>query len=548
MSISPINLRLSPQTIKDFTPAQRFVRGMELRGLAPLILLECFVTGGRTMQAFKRGGFDEGRERLTEESIGAGFWFAGVKVFNKINDFLLRHLMGIKNTNFDAEGDAIRKPLQNYMKWARENGQNISKSKIAAFKFTKIATSILLANGLVGFVVPKINQGITRAYHANDKKFNPQVNFEEFRTMGHNPQFGMDYFMDEAENIDGSGKNQKQKQKMAFTGGAQTLLNLAHKFEYDTTYQLLSTDVGISGGRAISARNNHERIEILWRDLSSIFFYMFSMPLINQLMNKIEHGKPTRLNPVGARQVTDYMKLVLEHTGHHDKKSGALSIKPKEFAQIMLGDIDVADKMNKVKPSFKDGAITLDKFLEVIKKEFSPEDYAKYADLAKRMSKLQPQVEGVSVLAESQAEALFKGGALNNPDFWDNVFTVAKGVEKETKVVNGVKTTVTTANHKNPFKFVAQKELDEIIDNIRKYVKGTIKKAEKANVNIDLRMLENAYKNNMFKNTLNWGVGFAVSALFLSTIIPKIQYWITRVTTGSDQFPGTADYSSNSKK
>ena len=418
MNISPINLKLSPQTIKDFTPAQRFVRGMELRGLAPLILLECFVTGGRTMQAFKRGGFDEGRERLTEESIGAAFWFAGVKVFNKINDFLLKHIMGIKNTNFDAEGDAIRKPLQNYMKWAKENGQSISKSKIAAFKFTKIATSILLANGLVGFVVPKINQGITRAYHANDKKFNPQVNFEEFRTMGHNPQFGMDYFVDKSQHVDKTENKQKIKQNIDFTGGgAQTLLNLAHKFEYDTTYQLLSTDVGISGGRAISARNNHERIEILWRDLSSIFFYMFSMPLINQLLNKIEHGRPTRLNPVGARQATDYMKQVLEHTGHHDKTADKLSIDPKEFAQIMLGDIDVSDKMHRVESIFDNGATTLDKFLEVIKKEFSPEDYAKYSDLAKRMSKLQPQVEGVSVLAKSQVEALFKGGALNSPDF-----------------------------------------------------------------------------------------------------------------------------------
>ena len=87
MSISQININLKPQTIKNFSVLQRFVRGMESRGLAPLIMLECCVTGGRTFQAFKRGGFDEGRERLTEETIGAAFWFAGVKVFNKINDF-----------------------------------------------------------------------------------------------------------------------------------------------------------------------------------------------------------------------------------------------------------------------------------------------------------------------------------------------------------------------------------------------------------------------------------------------------------------------------
>lgn len=522
-SIPPINLR--PQNIKDFTPMQRFVRGMELRGLAPLIMLECCVTGGRTYQAFKRGGFDEGRERLTEESIGAAFWFAGVKVFNKINDFLLSKLMGIKYTNFDANSDSMRDPLKNYLKWAKENGQELSKTKIAAFKFTKIATSIVLANALVGFVVPKINQAITRSYHKNDKKDEAELN---------TPKVQMSEFLNNAKT--------KKEKDLTFTGLADTLLNLAHKFENDTTYQLLSTDVGISGGRAISARNNNERVEILWRDLSSIFFYMFNMVFINHMMNKMQHGRKTRLNPVGARQVTDYMKHVLELTGHHDAKAGTLSIKPQEFGQIMLGDLDVTDKMAKVKPEFNKGAIKLDDFLKVLKREFSPEDYTKYSDLAKKMSKLQPQIEGVSMLAESQAEAIFKGGALNNPSFWDNVFTVAKGAETEVKVIDGVRTKVVTPNHKNPFKFVSQKDLDGIIEDVRKYVKSTIKKAEGAKIDINLDMLEKAYKNNMFKNTLNWGTGFAVSALFLSTIIPKVQYWITKKRTGSDEFPGVAEY------
>ena len=67
-----------------------------------------------------------------------------------------------------------------------------------------------------------------------------------------------------------------------------------------------------------------------------------------------------------------------------------------------------------------------------------------------------------------------------------------------------------------------------------------------ANVDINLSMLEKAYKKNIFLNTLNWGTGFVISALFLSTIIPKIQYLITRLTTGSNSFPGTAEY--NDKK
>lgn len=524
-SIPPIK----PQTIKDFTYAQRFVRGMELRGLAPLILLESFVTGGRTIQAHKRGGFDEARERLTEEAIGAGFWFAGVKGFNYINDFLLGHLMGIKNTDFDAGKDAVRNPLLNYMKSVRESGKKISKTKIAAFKALKISTSIILANGLVGFVVPKINQAITRAYHIKADKDNNTSDNKYKNTVLY---VAMQQFINNS-----SKDKQKANKNPSFKGDiAQTVLNLAHKFENDTTYQLLSTDVGISGGRAYSARNNHERIEILWRDLSSIFFYMFSMPLVNKALNLLEHRRPTRLNPVNARQVTDYMKEVLKKTKHHNPTTNVLSIDPETFGKIMLGHIDVSRRMKLFKNELKSGAMPLDDFLAILKTKFSARDYKKYSSLAKKMSELQPSVEGVRVLSESQVKAIFKGGALNRPEFWDSVFTVSKGVGK-----NGV------PNHKNPFRYIAQKDLDEIIGNIAKYVKSTIDKAQKQKIDINMEMLERAYKNNIVKNSINWGTGFAISALFLSTIIPKIQYWITKKTTGSDQFPGTADYSNEKK-
>ena len=45
---------------------------------APIVALETTVTGGRTLHAKKRGGKDEARERLIEESTGAIFWLWGV--------------------------------------------------------------------------------------------------------------------------------------------------------------------------------------------------------------------------------------------------------------------------------------------------------------------------------------------------------------------------------------------------------------------------------------------------------------------------------------
>ena len=106
---------------------------MEIKSLAPVILLECFVTGGRTLNAQKRGGFIESRERFTEEVIGALFWFGGVKVLNKVNDTILSKLMGLKDTDFDVVKDSIRDPLANYMKKVKDIKHIRRKSKKSNF-------------------------------------------------------------------------------------------------------------------------------------------------------------------------------------------------------------------------------------------------------------------------------------------------------------------------------------------------------------------------------------------------------------------------------
>ena len=45
-------------------------------------------------------------------------------------------------------------------------------------------------------------------------------------------------------------------------------------------------------------------------------------------------------------------------------------------------------------------------------------------------------------------------------------------------------------------------------------------------------------KRNLHHRIGILAAGFATAALFLSTIIPKVQYLITKIKTGSDKFPG----------
>ena len=72
------------------------------------------------------------------------------------------------------------------------------------------------------------------------------------------------------------------------------------------------------------------------------------------------------------------------------------------------------------------------------------------------------------------------------------------------------------------------------------YAETVCKEAKDGKVNADL--LKKVKNKNLMYNGINFAAGFAVAAAFLSTFIPKIQYYMTRKTTGIDAFPGTYDY------
>ena len=80
-----VSINNIPNSFKN--GARKFITKMtDPDALAPVILLEAAVTAGRTYQAYQRGGFDEARERGTEETLGAIFWLGGVSAFNKLGD------------------------------------------------------------------------------------------------------------------------------------------------------------------------------------------------------------------------------------------------------------------------------------------------------------------------------------------------------------------------------------------------------------------------------------------------------------------------------
>ena len=90
MSLTPISKTEYGSYLRNSTSSMRkFVTKLDRKGaILPVLLLEATVTGGRTYQAYKRDGFVEARERVTEESLGAVFWLFGATMAGKLFDKL----------------------------------------------------------------------------------------------------------------------------------------------------------------------------------------------------------------------------------------------------------------------------------------------------------------------------------------------------------------------------------------------------------------------------------------------------------------------------
>lgn len=519
-----MDIKVTPnQTLKDFSYGRKFVKGLASRSLAPVILLEAFVEGGRTYQAYQRGGFTEARERITEEFIGALFWFSGVPLFSKLIDkYVGKKVFKLPETDFDTGKDEVRNPVKNYInKFKKELGNNPEKAEkmIAKYKFGKVLTSILLANALVGLVLPKVNQGITK-YLLNKKEV-AKEKAEETNTK----TYSMSEFLNQKD---------EKKDKVAFGSflNPQTLMSLAYSFENNPKYGLISTDFGVWIGRGYSARNQYERNEVLFRDISSSYFYMFNMPVVAMLLNKLQDGKSQRLDPVAAKQVTDHMQEVLKANG------GDMNV--EQFRKVVLGN---PDNKAYITPTLakelreNNGIVELGRFEEIlqdVKSKYPEINIDKLKNAAKGMSELQPKLKGKAIISEKQITDIFTDGAINMPEFLKNVFRCS------TSDQNLFTGKLSGANFDREFSFISKDTFIKKQKEMELYIEQIIKKAKDGKITENL--LKKVCKENYIKNAFNWGVGFAISAAFLSTFIPKIQYWLTRKATGSNEFPGVTEY------
>lgn len=569
--------------INKTSPVRSFVTSLNKKGaILPVLLLEATVTGGRTYQAYQRDGFVEARERITEESLAAIFWLFGATMAAALFDKIGQMFMKIPKNMPDVGRDNLRSPFNNYinkistiLEMSPQQKEAV-KNNLARFSVGKTFASLITACLFIGYVVPKLNQGITKhIFGKMDKKdpnhekapdpYTNKLTLKDARAIFSAKGISINA----VENFKArqnktnivSGTNNKTP---SFKAGADSLLRIVQNFQTNDVWKLLGTDVGTVTGRTANARNNDERVEIMFRDISSIYFYCFSMPAIVAFMNKKDtfKGLNTKLNPMSAMEVHNHMVRKMAESGYEQ-------MTPQSFKNMMLGrELDENEKsiLKKAFPDSKPastkkvffglfnkkvpqvyGSTTLENFAKIVDENIADKALAEAIKAkAAEASKMQPLKEGVAMITESQAEDTLRGGEIRNQNFLRKVigntfedFIVKP--ENYDAAGNPLNEKIKKLTHplSNKYKFIDNNEIEQTRKEIFDYVEAIAKEAENKKQNVNFELMKKMNKRNMTKGGVFMLLAMGVSSLFLSTIIPKVQYYITYLRTGKNSFPGT---------
>lgn len=496
--------------------------------LMPVVILEGSVLTGRTYQAYKRGGALEAKERATEESISSIGWLWGIPALNKGTDFLINKVFKVKNFQFDMGKDNIRYPMQDAIGHLPQK----QKNKLMGLKLGKILASSFATVYFMGMVLPKIVQNQTQK-RIDKAKQNPPTLTSQNRLpkkdsqmfKAHRPQ-SMEEFLNETK--------QNNSRNVSFKGFDSIANTILYNMENNHIVNLLTVDAGLFAGRVYNAPNKYEKIERIFRDLSSSFFYVGSTPLIVALLNKIDplQGKNSKLDPTTVDSLTNLIKNPVNKKVLDWRNMDEIPL--EEFQKGLFGSYLTDEQLVKQAAKLEEnGIITLKHLSQFIDDNITDKTTAQtIKENAEKLAKLQPQKANESILTPSQIKSVFKNGLLNDGDTINNLINTATGGR--------------ALNHS---KFISQKKIDATRKQIFDYCESIIEQAKKENLkNITPDFLQKMKNRNFITKVGFWGIGMVISAAFLSTIIPKTQYFITEKLTGKKGFVRLIDEPKNKDK
>ena len=499
--------------------------------LLPVAVLEVTVDSGRGYNAKKRGGFTEMRERIIDDVSAGIFWLFGAVGLYKLGDWLGKKLLKLKNPGFSLGVDKAR----NSIKQAQAANPNFSKTGLTVFKSLKVFGSIAAAIAFIGWGLPKINQTLSRKLKNKNKE---TQNVQPSSTNVNSKNKNDDVIKNAKKLFDDFNNYVKQKKSSSKPSFglklADTLGVITHNVENNNVWRLGTTDGGILVGRTTNALkrdpSGSESIEYAFRDGASSYFYLWAMPHTIWLCNKLDpfKGKNTGIDPSSAVRVNKYLANIIG-----DKKMSV-----QEFEEIVFGKPDNA-RLDMVKGAMeKTKNISVEDFIKLTNADET------LSKKALKMSRLQPKIDGIAILTDRQVKDVLTNGAITDPSFQ---YRVVNGYFREggKKLFGKNKGKVVGySNIQDKMRYIKIGDIEKLQDNITNYAQSVVQMAKKQASKtggvpeITMDVLKKTARRNSIMHSSYLALGLGISMLFLSTLIPKMQYWITKKRTGKDGFPG----------
>ncbi len=355
--------------------------------------LEGSVLAGRTYSAYKRDGWMEVQERVFEEAAAAVIWLKGVDWLKSSFKWAQQKTAsGSTHLNPDIAWNRPWGKLRSVDLTAQElfTKHNREASKLLQLKSGRWVFSVGLALAGVAYVVPTLNQLKTKAIMSHvmsrrkrsqegdnvqfgdpvaqrlnhvaqspDNGFSASNPARFANTAGqlptnHNGQpngfgpgpggsFKTNFTFGGNQAASGLGlsplsrnvpvKNAKTIQFGALPGGS-LIQAMGHMVDQTPYGSILVVDAGIAGGRGYvaSKRSTYETIEVLVRDIGSLYFYILSVPHIMKFLGMgadKAFGSSMALEPKVAQQINDQL---LKHL----PKQGALQL--QQIRNVLHGN------------------------------------------------------------------------------------------------------------------------------------------------------------------------------------------------------------------
>lgn len=259
----------------------------------PLLLKDSMDNVGRTVMEYKRGGKDShlaGQERAREEWATTVIWIFMRQALEK---FMLNPLMK-RVGGLDPDVDI--KLLLHKVNPHQAVPQHILKNRSAylAWAVGKFLIGTMVPVGLIGGVLPKVNQGITRQKKAAEVKaatFSQPTFQKTSPLLTHTPQTtqtSYGWYTPNPWGVPTPMSNAAQPMRFGFLPDAA--LSHAATFITNPFWGNVAIDLGISGGRIINARNPIDRMEYAGRELSIIaFLYWAGTAVKNQIRGIVDN-------------------------------------------------------------------------------------------------------------------------------------------------------------------------------------------------------------------------------------------------------------------